>query len=244
MLIAELVLLLALDDEKGKLDSGVWLQIDSTLGGALLLDLAFRRRVDISGDNEPGLRTDGRPIKPGRFILRDSSPTGDPELDAALGRLAKVDGKQAEAAIPVAAKGARDALIGRLVDAGVLAENRSKIMGLFPTKKFPALQQAPEADLRAAVLAALDDGAAPDQQTGCVIALLQSAKILSVVFPTKDKELRKARDERAKQLVAAGGAGEWAVGATAAAVQTIMTAMALTATITATSAATTVIINN
>ena len=118
MLIAEAVLLLALDDDKGKLDSGVWMQIDSTLGGALLVDLALRGKVDITGDTEPGLAPNGDPVKAGRVVIRDAVPTGDPELDAALERLGKVDGKKPAAVVPVAAKGARAALTQRLVAAG------------------------------------------------------------------------------------------------------------------------------
>jgi hypothetical protein len=250
MLIAEAVLLLALDDDKGALDSGVWMQIDSTLGGALLLDLALRGKIDITGEAEPGLATNGDPVKAGRVVIRDAVPTGDPDLDAALDRLAKVDGKKPDAAVPVAAKGARAALTQRLVTAGVLSERRTKVLGLFPRTRWPAAQEAPEKDLRARILqvlderAELDPRAEPDRFVGYVIALLQSAQILAAVFPTKDKELRKAREASAKKLAAAQGDADWAVGATGAAVQATMAATAATAAITASMAATTVIITS
>jgi hypothetical protein len=241
MLIAEAVLLLALDDDKGTLDSGVWMQIDSTLGGALLLDLALRGRVDITGEDEPGLTTNGDPVKAGRVVIRDAAPTGDPDLDAALERLAKVDGKKPPAVVPVAAKGARAALTQRLVAAGVLSENKHKVLGLFPRTSWPAALDGPEADLRGRITGVLDHGAEPDLFTGCVIALLKSAQILGVVLPTKDKKVRKSRDARADELISAQGAGQWAVGATGAAVQATMAAMAATAAITASLAATTVV---
>lgn len=241
MLIAEAVLLLALDDDKGTLDSGVWMQIDSTIGGALLLDLALRGRVDITGAAEPGLSPKADSVKAGRVVIRNAAPTGDSDLDAALERLAKVDGKKPDAAVPVAAKGARDALIQRLVAAGVLSESKRKVLGLFPKTSWPAADDGPEAELRTRISAVLDEGEQPDQFTGCVIVLLQSAQILSVVFPTKDKGLRKSREARAKKLAAVQGAGEWAVGATGAAVQATMAAMAATVAITA---ATTVIVTN
>jgi hypothetical protein len=241
MLIAEAVLLLALDDDKGTLDSGVWMQIDSTLGGALLVDLALRGKLDVTGDAEPGLAPNGDPIKAGRVVIRDAVPTGDPELDAALERLAKVDGKKPAAVVPVAAKGARVALTQRLVAAGVLSEQKNKVLGIFPRTSWPAAQDGHEADLRARITAVLDQGAAPDPFTGCVISLLKSAQILSVVFPTKDKKLRKSRDTVAEQLSSVDGAGQWAVGATGAAVQATMAAMAATAAITASVAATTAI---
>src|ERR1700712_4201619 len=250
MLIAEAVLLLALDDEKGALDSGVWMQIDSTLGGALLVDLAIRGKIDITGDAEPGLAANGNPVKAGRVVIRDAVPTGDPDLDAALDRLAKVDGKKPDAAVPVAAKGARAALTQRLVAAGVLSERKTKVLGIFPRTSWPAVQDAQETDLRARILQVLDERAELDPRSesdrfvGYLIALLQSAQILVAVFPTKDKELRKAREANAKKLAAAQGSADWAVGATGAAVQATMAAMAATAAITASMAATTVIVTS
>jgi hypothetical protein len=235
MLIAEAILLLALDDEKGTIDSGAWLQIDNTIGGALLLELALRERIEVTG--EQSFRSNGEPIKPGRLVIRNPAPTGDEILDSVLERLPKVEGKKADWAIPVAYKGARDALTERLADAGVLTKEKRKVLGIFSSTAWPTADGAPEAELRSRIVAVLDQGAEPDQLTGCVIALAQAANVLAVLIPTKDKELRQARSERAKKLATAEGQGSWAIGATSAAVQATMVALSAATMTTVISAA-------
>lgn len=225
MLIAEAVLLLALDDEKGTVDSGAWLQIDNTIGGALLLELTLQERIEVTGDLEQAVGADGKPIKPGRLVIRNSTPTGDDILDSVLERLPKVEGKKAEWAIPVAYKGARDALTERLAAAGILTKEKRKVLGIFPSTSWPTADGGPEAELRSRITAVLDGGEQPDQLVGCVIAMAQAANVLSVLVPTKDKELRKARSDRAKKLATAEGQGGWAIGATTAAVQATMVAL-------------------
>ncbi len=75
MLIAEDLVLLVTDDETGK-RSVTGTGYDAALGGALLMELALRERVDVEGE---GRRT--------RVVVRDGSPTGEPLLDDALARL-------------------------------------------------------------------------------------------------------------------------------------------------------------
>ena len=75
MLLAENLLLLVTDDASGRL-SVPGSQLDLGLGGANLVELTVMGRVDLSGEKGAG--------KPGRLIVRDSSPAGDEVLDAAL----------------------------------------------------------------------------------------------------------------------------------------------------------------
>jgi hypothetical protein len=113
-----------------------------------------------------------------------------------------------------------------LVEAGILAQDRRKVMGIFSSKSWPMVDGAPEAELRSRISDVLDRGDQPDQLTGCVIALIEAAGVLPVLLPTKEKDLRKARTARAKELATADGQGNWAVGATSAAVQATMAALA------------------
>src|SRR5215470_9247560 len=75
MLLAEDLLLLVTDDASGKL-SVPGAQADAGLGGANLIELTLRNKVDVSGEQDPG--------REGRIIVRDPSPAGDEVLDAAL----------------------------------------------------------------------------------------------------------------------------------------------------------------
>jgi len=55
-------------------------------GGANLAELALRDKVDLAGEQDPG--------RPGRIIVRDPSPAGDPILDAALQTVTAYQGKK------------------------------------------------------------------------------------------------------------------------------------------------------
>ena len=227
MLIAEAILLLALDDNKGTVRFAAAVQIESTLGAALLLELLLRRQIDITTTElPPVLKPDGSPMKPGRLVIRNGALSGDAELDSALHRLRKAHGKRTSYAIPLAAKGARGALSERLSKVGILSPEQHKVLGLFPRTVWPARSEAPEAQIREQIIAALDSGARPDQFTGCVIALLHAAGILGAVLPAHDRAERKARAARAKELATIGAPDSWAVGATATAIHAITTGLA------------------
>ena len=74
--MAEDLLLLVTDDASGRLSAPA-AQVDAGLGGANLVELTLRSKVDLSGEGDQG--------KPGRIIVRDPSPAGDAVLDAARG---------------------------------------------------------------------------------------------------------------------------------------------------------------
>lgn len=230
MLISEALLLLALDDEKGTFASGSWLQLDTALGGALVLDLVMRRRLDVSGDAEPAA-LDGTPMKPGRLLVRDGALTGHPVLDGVLQRLAEVVGKKVAGAIPVAAKGARTALLEHLGEAGLISRDRRKVWGLFPRAVWPTVDERPERELRDRVLAVLDGGAEPDEATGHLVSVIHTAGLLPALFPTPDKAQRATRADRAKGIATTPATGEWAVAATTSAVQATLAGVAAAVTV-------------
>jgi hypothetical protein len=59
VLLAEDLLLLVTDDASGRLSAPAD-QVDAGLGGANLVELTLRNKVDLTGEQEPG--------KPGRII--------------------------------------------------------------------------------------------------------------------------------------------------------------------------------
>jgi hypothetical protein len=86
MLIAEEYLLLALDDKTGKPLIGSD-RLEPALGGALIAELALLERIGVT-PKEAGWS------KRGRVAITSLKPTDDPELDAALQRLAESEGKR------------------------------------------------------------------------------------------------------------------------------------------------------
>ncbi|MER6513365.1 GPP34 family phosphoprotein [Nonomuraea sp. NPDC001636] len=211
--IAEELLLLALDEEEGKqLIGGV--QLHPALGGAILAELAAAGRVELADD---------------KVTVTDPTPLGDAELDAALARMAE-DGKARKPAWWVQrlqSDKLRRRLLTRLAEAGVLAEERGRILGVFPTTRWPEADPQVEADVRERVTAVLA-GADPDERTATLIAIMHAAKLDRKAFPGADRG-------RVKEIAE----GEWAGQAVAKTIAAITAAIAVTASTAAAVAATT-----
>ena len=86
MLITEDYLLLKLAEKSGRLHIGTDV-LGLALGGALVAELALRERIGIT-PHEAGWN------KRGRVTILSSTPTDDPELDAALEKLAENEGRK------------------------------------------------------------------------------------------------------------------------------------------------------
>ncbi|MEV0234435.1 GPP34 family phosphoprotein [Nonomuraea sp. NPDC050786] len=213
--IAEELLLLAYNDEKGtQLVSGT--QLDPALAGALLAELAVNGRLELSDK---------------KVTVKDPSPLGDPELDATLGRIAK-EGKERKPAWWVQrlqSANLRKRLLSRLAESGVLAEQRGKVLGIFPTTRWPEANPDVEAAVRGRVTSALA-GADPDARTAVLIAIAHAAKLDGKAFP-----------EASKQRVKEIAEGAWtadAVAQTIAAINAVMITTITAATVAATTTTT------
>jgi len=167
MLLAEDLLLLVTDDTSGQLSAPAG-QVDAGLGGANLVELAMMDKVDLSGEGEAG--------RPGRVVVRDPSPAGDEVLDAALGILTANQGKKPSAVIRPLSRNLRQGLYERLAASGVVRAGRGKILGIFPTRIWPAQDASHEAQVRDRLTQALVQQAAPDPRTAALIALLHALK--------------------------------------------------------------------
>lgn len=213
--IAEELLLLALHDEKGTpLVAGT--QLDPALAGALLAELAVNGRLELSDK---------------KVTVTDPSPLGDSELDATLARIAE-EGKERKPAWWVqrlqSAK-LRRRLLTRLAESGVLTEQRGKVLGVFPTTRWPEASPDVEAAVRDRVAGALA-GADPDARTAVLIAIAHAAKLDRKAFP-------EASRQRVKEIAE----GAWtadAVAQTIAAINAVMITTITAATVAATTTTT------
>ncbi|MCK2214388.1 GPP34 family phosphoprotein [Actinomadura sp. ATCC 31491] len=210
--IAEELLLLAYSEDEGKPLVGA-VQLDPALAGALLAELAVEGRVELSDK---------------KLVLSGAEPLGDDELDAVLARVAE-DGKERKPAWWVqrlqSAK-LRNRLLTRLAQAGVLSEQRGKVLGLFPVTRWPEADPGVEAEVRERVASVLG-GADPDARTAVLIAIMHAAKLDRKAFPGASKE-------RIKEIAE----GAWAADAVAKTIAAI-NAAAMAAITAATVAATT-----
>jgi hypothetical protein len=225
MLLAEDLLLLVTDDASGRLSAPA-AQVDAGLGGANLVELTLRNKVDLSGEQDRG--------KPGRLVVRDPSTTGDAILDAALEIVLAYQGKRPSAVLGALSKNLRQMLYERLADSGVVRAERSRILGVAPVHRWPAQDASHEAEVRRLVTQALVHQVAQDARIAALIALLRALECEDKIVDPGQHGLSK-RELRARAEKIAEG--NWASQAVRKAIEEMMAAV-LTATTAATIATT------
>jgi hypothetical protein len=225
MLLAEDLLLLVTDDASGRLSAPV-APLDAGLGGANLVELTLLNKVGLSGEQDQG--------KPGRIIVRDSSPAGDAVLDAALEILIAHQGQKPSTVIKPLSKNLRPTLYQRLAESGIVRAERGKMFGVFPSHRWPAQDASHEAEVRRLMTQALVQQEAADTRTAALIALVHAIGCEDKVVDPRQyglskRELKARAEEIAK--------GNWASEAVRKAIEEMMAAV--TAATTAATIATT-----
>lgn len=208
-LIAEDLLLLLLDDDSGKplADST---KLPRVLAGALVVELAMGGSLRITG---PGEQT-----KKDHVVV-----AGAPPADVLLRRVFDLVASASrpmkpQKVIEKSQKNLSKELIARLVAQGFVAENKAKVLGLFPTTTWPARDTSHEKGLRDSLRGALVDGTTPSPHTAALISLISAVDLTHKVIVDADKKLLK---QRAKQIAE----GEWAGAAVRKAVSDVNAAV-------------------
>ncbi|HEY7591668.1 MAG TPA: GPP34 family phosphoprotein [Actinophytocola sp.] len=217
MLLAEELLLLALDDESGKV---VVTELDKGLAGAVLVELTLAERVRVAEKGES--------VRAGRLVLRPGPAPADPILANGLAVLAHREGRKPEYVLDALANDLRRKLADRLVEAGVLRREKRKVLGLFPAERLPAQDSTHEATVRERIRAALA-GARPDERTAALISLLSALNAVTTVVAVPDK---RAANRRANEIAK----GQWAAAAVRKAIETVYAATAAAAAVATTAA--------
>jgi len=202
MLLAENLLLLVTDDASGRL-SVPGSQLDLGLGGANLVELTVMGRVDLSGEKGAG--------KPGRLIVRDSSPAGDEVLDAALRIVLAHAGRRPSAVIRPLGRNLRRTLYERLAANGAVRAERARVLGVFPVRRWPTQDAGHGAELRRLVTQALVQQAAPDAGTAALIALVHALRCEHKIVDPKPYRLSRRQLRARAAQIAEGNWGSAAV---------------------------------
>ena len=223
-LLAEDLLLLLLDDERGTV-RGVTIDLRVPLGAAVLVQLALDGAVRIE---EPASRwhaakvavVGGAVSEP---VLADAL-TLAAEKPRAVGDLANRIGK-----------GLRERLAQRLADQGVLERREDTVLGLFPRTRWPARSVAHESEVREALRGALLGDRTPDPRTAVLAGILGALDRIPAVLGVRGEEARAAK-RRARGIAD----GDWASEAVRNAVRSAAaaTTAAVAASVAATSAGT------
>ena len=225
----EEVLLLALKDEKGTPNSGMF---TIAMGGAILADLLLSERFVL--EEKPRKK----PLKPGKkpaylVAVDNPKPLADPVLDECLHQVVtskKPRSPQEWVTRFGQLKDLRRRVAVGLCRKGILREREDRILVLFRRKAYPTLDGAPERRLVDRLQDAVaGDSLDLDARTAVMVALANGTGILKHVL---GKDLVKQRKDRIKEI----GEGDIVGEATKAAVEAAQAAV-IAATTAATSAA-------
>lgn len=190
MLLAEELLLIALDDASGRDVTSMGL-LDVGLAGAVLLDLSLAGAVTAR---------DGK-------VVATGTPDDPLLADAAATIRAQErprDARHWVKRLPKALRPLRERVARRLVERGVLREERRRLLGLIPVTRWPEADPSAEEELRARLCAALVDGAEPDARTALLVSLLDPLDLVGAAVP---REARRAARRRAKAIADRGVVG-------------------------------------
>jgi len=192
LILAEQTLLIALDDEKGR-DKTQW-GSDPGLGAALLLDLARLELVTVDDDGKI-VAVDG--ALPGHELLRDA-------YTAIRGSSRPRKAKHWVQRLPRKLKPLRRRVSRGLVQRGILAEQRTKLLRLVPMTRFPTVDPAPERELRDRLRDVLLADRDPSEEEALLLGLLEP---LGLTDSLVARGQRRAARKRAKAVAEQGVAG-------------------------------------
>ena len=180
----EQILLLALRDEKGSLESraGWW---SMGLGGAILAELLLNGCVTVTPDKKRLVNV----VKQKRF--------NDPVLDEALEMITTAK-RRRNAARWVSAfanmSRLRHRVAERLCRRGILKDSEGKVLLIFTRKLYPTVDPEPEARLVGALRSAVfSDDMSVEPRTMILAALADVTGLLKVPFTRAELKSRKAR---------------------------------------------------
>lgn len=213
--IASELLLLALDDEKGKplVDGST---LNAALAGTAVVELVAAGALTLQLD-------DGGEVEPGRLcrtgVARPSDELLGEVVDTAHGKKPK-DAIGALTTMTFTDRGAklREQLLDELVAEGVLTHERGKVLGLFPSNSWPEADPSVEREIRGRVRSVLVDGAEPDRRTAALVSMLSVTKLAPKLFADVSGDRLQARADAVR-------AGDWGGGAVAKALEELMAVM-------------------
>ncbi len=174
--LAEELVLLVLDDKDGTMLPIPQRSFDFALSGAVLMDLALRRKID----------TD-----PEKIWICDTHPTGEPFLDAYLSELQMEDTKSdriGEWIEFLAHQPSRiqEAALARLVARGVLRREDRRFFWVFETRRYPVIDDKEEREVKLRIMSVLFSEEIPDPRDVALICLVDACHLVEEILGARE----------------------------------------------------------
>ena len=161
--LAEQLLLLALEDDTGKLLPIPDRALDYALAGAILADLARIGRVSVTGDAVEIISTEPVGSDPEDTGLLDLVEVGSRSLRGALAHLAGD------------AHGLRKRVIRQLVNKNILREEDREFLWIFHYSRYPLADESTEMAVKQRLRNRIRDASVPMNRSDCVLVSLVHA---------------------------------------------------------------------
>lgn len=212
--IAEEILLLFLDEQKGTFVRAPDFQLELALGGAVLMDLALANRVD----------TD-----PERLFVVDPTPIGNELLDEILVRVGESgEDRSVEYWLNDLREGV-EALMERLIDSlvarGVLRRVEEKVLWVFESRRYPVIDDREEREVKRRITNALFSDEIPDPRDIVIISLVNACDLFGVILNPREVENVRARADQIARMDLIGQAVGNTIGEVRASILTMMSTM-------------------
>lgn len=179
--LAEELLLLALDDERGSLLPVPPFSMEVASAAALVMDLTLLGRIDTDAE---------------ALMVLSTAPTGNALLDEVLAQIS-ADGMTRSTAdwLNRLATGTetRDRIIGALVARGVLQSVEKRLLWVFKTRVYPPTSGLEEREVKSRVMALLYNEEIPDPRDSLLVGLLRSTKLLDELLSRSERHRLAAR---------------------------------------------------
>lgn len=188
--LPEEILLLALNDEKGTFNWTVSYKLPYLLAGALIMELMLRKRLA---------------LEPKRLEVLDRTLTGLPLLDEILQSIDS--SKKVRAGDYWVSKLGRRikpmklVLLEELVDKGIIHSEEHRVLGIFPTIRYPMRDDRPRKGLISDIRTLVLRGETPDPRQTMQIVLVYTSGLTPMLFDKEERrDARKRMAEIAKPL--------------------------------------------
>lgn len=187
--LAEELLLIALDDEKGTIISSASIAIAYGLAGAILMEMVEIKKIEM----------DGKKLK-----LVNPGLTGDFVIDRVVEMIIKSKKTRTlqhwVSKIGYRIKDIKEKLLENLINKGILEKKEGKVLWIFTTKKYPTRYEKPENLVRKRIIDIVMNHGEADSRSLLLISLIEACELTKEVF--RNKEEYKIAKKRIKELAA------------------------------------------
>lgn len=182
--LSEKLMLLALHDEKGSVIFSASTALPYGLSGALIIDLLFQERIA---------------LVEGKIKVRNPRPTGDGLLDETL-QLIRASDKPRDIKYWVQriyskVKDLQKRVSNGLIEKKILERREQKILWVFPSRRYPTIDAAPENEIRNNIHEIVLRYKAPEKDDIALLSLVKSCDLINEVFDKPDRKIAKKRIE-------------------------------------------------